>query len=47
MSTLTPRECNRRGLSRIYRSKGERLQMADYYRMELSLDLAPALARAG
>ncbi len=38
----------RRGLSKLYRSKGERLHLADYYKAEFAVDVAPALvARAG
>jgi SAM-dependent methyltransferase len=37
----------RRRVALIYRSKGERYQLASYYRADLSLDLAPALARVG
>jgi len=37
----------RRQVALLYRSKGERYQLASYYRANLSLDLAPALAQAG
>jgi SAM-dependent methyltransferase len=37
----------RRRAARLYRSKGERHQIADYYRAELSLDFEPEIARAG
>ncbi|MCA1685933.1 MAG: class I SAM-dependent methyltransferase [Planctomycetia bacterium] len=38
----------RRNLSRLYRSKGERYQVADYYKAEFAVDVATALvSRAG
>jgi len=37
----------RRRLALAYRSKGERYQLGAYYQAELSVDLTPALARAG
>jgi SAM-dependent methyltransferase len=37
----------RRGFAQIYRSRGERYQVASYYRAEFTLDLAPPLAQAG
>jgi hypothetical protein len=36
-----------RRLALLYRSKGEQYQLASYYRADLSLDLAPAMAQAG
>jgi SAM-dependent methyltransferase len=38
----------RRGLAKVYRSRGERRQIADYYKAEFSVDTAPAtLAKVG
>ena len=37
----------RRALSRIYRSKGERFQIADYYAADFTIDLDGRLAQAG
>jgi SAM-dependent methyltransferase len=37
----------RRGFARIYRSKGERYQLSDYYSADFTLDLASTMARAG
>jgi SAM-dependent methyltransferase len=37
----------RRGLSQVYRSKGERYQLSDYYSADFTLDVAPSLAQAG
>jgi SAM-dependent methyltransferase len=46
-SSLPLAEKLRRGVARIYRSKGERSQIAAYFDADLSLELAPALAQAG
>lgn len=46
-SALPLGEIIRRRLSRLYRSKGERYQVAAYYHAELVLDIASDLARAG
>ena len=37
----------RRGVSQLYRSKGERVHLAAYYSAEFTLDLASTIARAG
>jgi SAM-dependent methyltransferase len=37
----------RRGLSRVYRSKGERYQVSDYYSADFTLDVGANLAQAG
>ena len=38
----------RRGLSLLYRSKGERYQVADYYKADFAVDVAPAaVSQAG
>ena len=37
----------RRGLARVYRSRGERYHVSAYYSADFQVDLAPALARAG
>ena len=37
----------RRGLARLYRSKGERYQIADYYKAGFEVDGGPSLAKAG
>jgi SAM-dependent methyltransferase len=37
----------RRGLGQLYRSRGERYQVAAYYRADFTLDLAGSLAHAG
>ena len=37
----------RRGLSLMYRSKGERYQVSDYYNADFTLDVAGQLANAG
>ncbi|HEV3166064.1 MAG TPA: methyltransferase domain-containing protein, partial [Isosphaeraceae bacterium] len=37
----------RRRVARVYRSKGERNQIAAYYHAELLIELAPALAQTG
>jgi SAM-dependent methyltransferase len=37
----------RRGLSLMYRSKGERYQVSDYYSADFTLDVAAPLANAG
>ncbi|SIO66212.1 Methyltransferase domain-containing protein [Singulisphaera sp. GP187] len=37
----------RRGLSRVYRSKGERYQVSDYYSADFTLDVEGQLANAG
>jgi SAM-dependent methyltransferase len=44
---LSLRQKLRRGLAQVYRSKGERRQIAAYYAAEFTLDVAPALAKAG
>ena len=46
-NSLSLRQKLRRGLSQVYRSKGERRQISGYYSAEFTLDLAPALAKAG
>src|SRR5262249_15546047 len=37
----------RRALQQLYRSKGERFQIADYYAADFTVDVEPYLARAG
>jgi SAM-dependent methyltransferase len=37
----------RRGFAQMYRSKGERYQVADYYSADFTLDVASTLAQAG
>lgn len=37
----------RRGFSRVYRSKGERYQLSDYYAADFTLDVGSDLAQAG
>jgi SAM-dependent methyltransferase len=37
----------RRGFAQVYRSKGERYQVSDYYSADFTLDVAPPLAHAG
>ena len=46
-SELSLGEKMRRGLSQIYRSRGERYQLAAYYRADFTLDVATPLAHAG
>ena len=37
-----------RTLAKLYRSKGERYQMSDYYKAEFAIDIAsPAVSKAG
>jgi SAM-dependent methyltransferase len=44
---LPVREKMRRGFSQLYRSRGERYQVAAYYRADFVLDVGNALAHAG
>jgi len=44
--SLPAAEKLRRRLALLYRSKGERRQIAEYYRAELTVDLEPPAARA-
>jgi SAM-dependent methyltransferase len=37
----------RRGAAQLYRSRGERYQLADYYRADFTLDVTKSLAQAG
>jgi SAM-dependent methyltransferase len=37
----------RRRLAQVYRSKGERYQLSDYYSADFTLDVAPPMAQAG
>ena len=46
-ASLSTTEKLGRAMTRLFRSKGEWRQVAHYYRAELAVDLAPALARAG
>ena len=46
-SSLPVKTKLRRAVAQIYRSKGERLQIADYYRAEFSIDIDARLSQAG
>jgi SAM-dependent methyltransferase len=46
-STLPAGVKLKRRLAQIYRSKGERYQIADYYAADFSIDVDPRLAQAG